>query len=42
MTDEHVKMAFDLFDDDGNGTIDVNEFYHLISDTDNTTKVEHT
>ena len=42
MTDQNIKIAFDLFDTDGNGTIDINEFYHLISNCDGDKKVEHT
>lgn len=42
MSDENIKIAFDLFDTDGSGTIDVNEFYHLITDCDGDKKVEHT
>lgn len=39
MTDENIKIAFDLFDQDKNGKIDVNEFKYLISKTEN--PVEH-
>ena len=43
MTDQNIKIAFDLFDTDGSGTIDINEFYHLISNCDGEEKkVEHT
>jgi Ca2+-binding EF-hand superfamily protein len=42
MSDENIKIAFDLFDTDGSGTIDVNEFYHLITDCEAEKKVEHT
>ena len=42
MTDQNIKIAFDLFDTDGSGTIDINEFYHLISNCDGEKKVEHT
>ena len=42
MTEKNIKIAFDLFDTDNNGSIDVNEFYHLMTNVDEDKKVEHT
>jgi len=42
MSEQNIKIAFDLFDTDGSGTIDVNEFYHLMTNCEGDKKVEHT
>lgn len=31
MTDENIKVAFDMFDKEGKGTINAHDFYHLMS-----------
>lgn len=41
MSDENLKMAFSLFDTDGDGKINCSEFYHVISDCSQK-KIEHT
>ena len=41
MTDENIKIAFDLFDTNGDGKIDETDFNNLISKT-SMDSVEHT